>query len=233
MGTKRRRINAMRMNRDMTYPPCFDLAGRRAPASSILLEWQAPDNRKTVRSFRPSVRPSNEGGLGRVLLLFDSDRGARRFPFDTQRASFGSGAVEGDREVLLRRTELAHFHLDAHEIGLFVIFGAPLAGLLVNDEPPLACLGHGIERVASRRNGFSTDCQPGARHQGGGFVRPGAPYFPERHQLAEDLPPLHPRAAVVNCDGLAVRKFASRGSRRTRPLALVLLSGANARGSER
>ena len=110
------------------------------------------------------------------------------------------------------RVKFRRLHVHARQFIAFILIGnSPFPGLLVDDEGPFVCGGHREERVIACRNGLAANNYIAAANEGGCFVRPGAPDFAERYEVAINLTSFHARAGIGRLDGLSSTEIALRG----------------------
>ncbi len=139
--------------------------GRRGSAKDA--KWTSPPVSSAVFPLRSSF------GLGRGYLYVL----VGGFPADVEFGGVFFDVVEGDAHDFLGAGESFRLHLDATEVLLHVVFGAPLAGLLVDDEHPFGGGGQGVDGVGAGGDEQGADVQRDRRDEGGGGVRAGAPDF--------------------------------------------------------
>jgi hypothetical protein len=124
-------------------------------------------------------------------------------PLDVEFGFVAHGVLEGDAHDLLGARERLLHHGGAAEVAAFGIRDAPFAGLLADDEGPLAVGGEGEEGVGSGGNHQGTDLEVDGGDEGGGGIGSSAPDFTVGDEAAHDLASAHGGGAVVDGDGLA------------------------------
>src|SRR5882724_9125780 len=101
---------------------------------------------------------------------------------------------------------MGFLHIDAPQVLAFVIFGSPLAGLLVDDELPRSLRGQGVEGVFSRRHFYAANVEIDFSCQHGGLIGAGAPHFAVRRKFLSYLSALEERPAVIDGYFLALER---------------------------
>src|SRR5690606_21109507 len=107
-----------------------------------------------------------------------------------------------DGELLQRLRQRRRLEVHARQVLRFVVLGAPLAGLPVDDELPGTRLGRErVERVRAGRHVGAADDEVLVRREAGGLVGAGAPDPAPGHELAEDRAASLRGLAVIDLDG--------------------------------
>jgi len=131
--------------------------------------------------------------------------------------------IEGDGEILQRRRELGDFHVDAREVFARAgIGGAPLAGLLADDELPFVGVRNGEEGVAACGNGGAADVEIGVGDKSGRFIRAGTPDFAVGDEIAVNFAAFRTGAGVVDGESFSASELAFGLGGRTGPASFVL-----------
>jgi hypothetical protein len=167
----------------------------------------------------------------KALLRPDGHRDPGLLPFHDQVGAVIGVLVQGDGELLNGHRDLLFLHVHARQVLLRMVFGAPLPGLLVEDELPCAVRRERVQGVSSGRDLGAGDIERDGRGERGGFIGAGTPDFSVGRKICPELSALERRTAVVDGDFLAV-DGAVGGARRAGTLALVLLLRLGLRRSD-
>jgi hypothetical protein len=157
----------------------------------------------------------------KALLRPDGHRDPGLLPFHDQVGAVIGVLVQGDGELLHRHRDFLFLHVHARQVLLLMVFGAPLPGLLVDDELPCAVRRERVQGVSSGRDLGAAYIERDGRGERGGFIGAGTPDFSVGRKICPELSALERRTAVVDGDFLAV-DGAVGGARRAGTLALVL-----------
>jgi hypothetical protein len=147
--------------------------------------------------------PVGESPALLLLLGGDGDPDVCGFPADVELGLGAMGVGEGDAHLVLGGGERVLVHGDADEVLRLVVFGAPLAGLLIDDELPGAFGREGVEGVVAGGDGGVADFEGGVGFEVSGGVGAGAPDLAVRDDVAHDFAAAHEGGVVVDHDGFA------------------------------
>jgi malate dehydrogenase len=175
---------------------------------------------KGGRLPRPPRQPS-------LLLHGERNRQLGCFPRNLQRRGVAGAGLDGNRQLIDGRRQRLLREIDTCQILLLVVLGAPLAGLLVQNQLPLIFAGQGVQRDLPGRNRRAADDQRLVRRQRRRGIRAGAPDAPVRNQAPHNLSSANVGAAVLDrnfstangcLDGLvrAARRLSERRDRHRR-----------------
>jgi hypothetical protein len=167
----------------------------------------------------------------KALLRPEDHRDPGLLPFHDQVGAVIGVLVQGDGELLNGHRDLLFLHVHARQVLLRMVFGAPLPGLLVEDELPCAVRRERVQGVSSGRDLGAGDIERDGRGERGGFIGAGTPDFSVGRKICPELSALERRTAVVDGDFLAV-DGAVGSARRAGTLALVLLLRLGLRRSD-
>src|SRR5579864_9401807 len=156
----------------------------------------------------------------KASLRADGHEDPSLLPFHVQICAVVGVLVQGDGELLHRHHDLLFLHVHARQVLLLMVFGAPLPGLLVDDELPCAFRRERVQRVSSGRHLGAAYIERDGRGERGGFIGAGTPHLSVGRKICPQLSALEKRTAVINGDFLAV-DGAVGGARRAGTLALV------------
>ena len=98
------------------------------------------------------MRPFTTRRSSSLLRFLHVDAGDGVSHSSLQHAGVAAALVKRDGEQLQARRALRDLHGNARQVLLLVVLGAPLAGLLVDDQLPAAGAGQGVNRVVTLRN---------------------------------------------------------------------------------
>ena len=133
-------------------------------------------------------------------LLGDFDEAIGGFPADVEFGAGGGGVFEGDGHDLLRARDWLRHHGNAAEIFVDAVLGAPLIGLLVDNQQPLVFAGIGVESMGAGWDEQVAEVEIGGGGEGGGGVSAGAPPAAVGNQATHDLAATHGGGVVGDTD---------------------------------